>query len=75
MYIFLSCTSNNTVWLFDLLIGRAEGLLLLIYKAQAELSVTSEVFIRPSLSQRRVAKLLTVCWMCYPSPTDGTGMP
>lgn len=74
MYIFLSCTSNNTVWLFDLLVGRAE-VLLLICKGQAELSVTSEVFIRPSLSQRRVAKLLTVFWMCYPSPTDGTGMP
>ncbi|EOB00462.1 hypothetical protein Anapl_00778 [Anas platyrhynchos] len=61
----------GTLWLFDLLIGRAEGLLLLICKGQAELSVTSEVFIRPSLSQRRVAKLLTVFWMCYPSPTDG----
>lgn len=64
MYIFLSCTSNKTAWLFDLLVGRAEVLLLLICKGQAELSVTSEVFTHPSLSQRRVAKLMAVCWMC-----------
>lgn len=40
VYIFLSCTSNKKLWLFGLLFGGAEALLLFVCKGEAELSIT-----------------------------------